>query len=413
MVSSNIKKIKVREILDSRGNPTVEADIWTDCCFARAAVPSGASTGINEALELRDKGDRYNGKGVLKAVKNATDIIAPKLIGMDVMEQKEIDDVMCELDGTDNKLNLGANAILGVSMASAKLAAMHKGESLFEHIAHLAGTTPKLPTPSLNIINGGAHAGNALDIQEFMILPYGENFRESIRMGAETYHVLKSKIKKKYGQDAINVGDEGGFAPPINETNDALDIIMSAIEEAGYEGKIKIGLDSAASGFFSDGKYKISGKDFGVEDMVDMYADIAGTYPIQSFEDPMAEEDWNGFSAVTKKLGDKVTIIGDDLLVTNIKMIEQALKLNACNGLLLKVNQIGTVTESIAAANLAMSNDWKVMVSHRSGETEDSFIADLVTGLGTGLIKSGAPCRSERNAKYNQLIRIEEEMEDA
>ncbi|NOX71111.1 MAG: phosphopyruvate hydratase [Candidatus Micrarchaeota archaeon] len=413
MTETIIEKIKVREILDSRGNPTVEVDLWSKCCFARAAVPSGASTGTHEALELRDKDERFLGKGVLKAIKNATDIIAPKIVGMDAMDQKGLDEAMLNLDGTENKSNLGANAILGISMAAAKLAAMHKGEPLYAHLASLAGTTPKLPTPSLNIINGGAHAGNALDIQEFMILPYGPSFRESMRMASEIYHTLKGKLKKKYGRDAINVGDEGGFAPPINETKEALNMIMESIEDAGYSGKVKIGLDSAASGFYENGVYKVAGKELDIDGMVDMYSEIAKDYPIRFFEDPMDEEDWEGFQAVTKALGDKVTIIGDDLLVTNIGRIKKSLELKATNGLLLKVNQIGTVTESIDAANLAMTNNWDVLVSHRSGETCDSFIADIVVGLGTGLIKSGAPCRSERLAKYNQLMRIEEEMEDA
>ncbi len=404
-----IRKIKAREILDSRGNPTVEVDVYTGAGMARAAVPSGASTGKHEAIELRDGGKRYGGKGVLTAVGNVNGIIAKHLSGQDVRVQAEIDEELINLDGTENKGKLGANALLGVSMAVCKAAAMGKNVPLFTHIASLADNKKMvLPIPSMNVINGGAHAGNSLEIQEFMIQPFANSFAESLRMGAETYHTLKGIIKKKHGKDAINVGDEGGFAAPLNDTQEALELIMSAIEEAGYHGKIEIALDAAASGFYKDGSYSLDGKKLNTEELVDFYKELASKYPIISMEDPFDEEDWHGFAALTEKLGEKVTVIGDDLLVTNVKRIMKAIDMQACNGLLLKVNQIGTVTEAIRAAKISMENKWKVMVSHRSGETSDDFIADLVVGLGTGLIKTGAPCRSERNAKYNQLLRIEE-----
>ena len=407
----NIKQIKAREILDSRGNPTIEVEVHTAGGVFRAAVPSGASTGKHEALELRDGGRRYGGKGVLKAVGHVNRIIGPAIKDDDVCKQEEIDKELIELDGTENKSKLGANALLGVSMAVCKAGASAKGMPLYRYIASLAESKKMvLPVPSLNVINGGAHAGNALDIQEFMIQPFAGSFSESIRMGAETYQVLRGILKKKHGPDAINVGDEGGFAPPLNSTTEALDLLVKAIEEAGYHGKIEIALDCAASGFHEKGRYKLDGKGLSTDKLVDWYAALVKKYPIISIEDPFEEEDWRGFVELTERMGKEVTIIGDDLLVTNPKRIKKALDMGACNGLLLKVNQIGTVSEAIQAANLAMSNGWKVMVSHRSGETEDSFIADLVVGLGTGLIKSGAPCRSERLAKYNQLLRIEEEL---
>jgi enolase len=406
-----IQKIKAREILDSRGNPTVEVDLFTAGGMARAAVPSGASTGTNEALELRDGGKRYGGKGVQKAVDNVNKLIARHVHGRDVRLQGELDEALIELDGTENKDKLGANAILGVSMAACRAAAMGKGVPLFVHIAGISGNKNMvLPVPSMNVINGGAHAGSSLAVQEFMIQPFADTFKEALRMGAETYQVLKGIVKEKHGKSAINVGDEGGFAPAIQDTEEAISLIMKAIEQAGYHGKIMLALDSAASGFYKDAAYHIDGKKLSTGGMVDYYAALAGKYPIISFEDPFEEEDWRGFTQLTQKVGQKVTVIGDDLLVTNVKRIRKAVEMEACNGLLLKVNQIGTVSEAIEAAKYAMQNKWKVMVSHRSGETEDSFIADLVVGLGTGLLKTGAPCRSERNAKYNQLLRIEEEM---
>jgi enolase len=411
MGRSKIKRIKAREILDSRGNPTVEVDLYTGAGMSRAAVPSGASTGKHEALELRDGGKRYLGKGVLKAVDHVNRIIAPNMLGKDVCRQEEIDEELVELDGTEKKSKLGANALLGVSMAVCRAAALAKGMPLYRYIAFLSENKDlTLPIPSLNVINGGAHAGNALDVQEFMVQPFAGTFAESLRMASEIYQTLKGILLKKYGRHSINVGDEGGFAPPLKSTEESIEIILRAVDEAGYHGKAEIALDSAASGFFQDGRYRLEGKRYGTEKLVEWYADLVDKYPIISLEDPFAEEDWHGFVSLTEKVGSKVTVIGDDLLVTNIKRIHKALELGACNGLLLKVNQIGTVSEAMAAARLAMENKWKVMVSHRSGETSDPFIADLVVGLGTGLIKTGAPCRSERLAKYNQLLRIEEEL---
>lgn len=427
--ASRIVSIKAREIFDSRGNPTVEVDLLTDVHLFRAAVPSGASTGIYEALELRD-GDknRLLGKGVLKAVANVNDKIAPKLIGMDVTDQRGIDMMMIEtLDGTQNdwgwsKSSLGANAILAVSMAVCRAGAASMQIPLYEHIANLAGRkTDKyvMPVPSFNVINGGSHAGNRLACQEFMILPLGaQSFREALIIGCEVYHTLKSCIKKKYGQDACNVGDEGGFAPSVQDNNEALDILMDAIKKSGHEAKVKIGTDVAASEFWINGKYDLDFKNPNSppemkksgEELSNYYKDWLTKYPFVSIEDPFDQDDWPSYSKFTKEVGKDVQIVGDDLLVTNTKRIEKALSCAACNALLLKVNQIGSITESIDAANMSMRNGWGVMVSHRSGETEDSFIADLVVGLRTGEIKTGAPCRSERLSKYNQLLRIEEEL---
>ncbi|XP_071508988.1 alpha-enolase-like [Diadema antillarum] len=418
---SGISKIVAREIFDSRGNPTVEVDLTTAQGTFRAAVPSGASTGIYEALELRDKDkSRFLGKGVLKAIGNINDVIAPALIskGVDVTKQEEIDKVMLELDGTDNKTKLGANAILGVSLAVCKAGAAHKGVPLYRHIADLAGnSTVILPCPAFNVINGGSHAGNKLAMQEFMLLPTGAtSFREAMRMGAEIYQNLKAVIKKKYGQDATNVGDEGGFAPNILENKEALNLIMVAIEAAGYTGKIKIGMDVAASEFHRDGKYDLDFKNPNSDpskfltsgQLADVYQSFIKDYPVVSIEDCFDQDDWNAWSEFCGKTD--IQIVGDDLTVTNPKRIKQAVDVRACNCLLLKVNQIGSVTESIEACKLAQSSGWGVMVSHRSGETEDTFIADLVVGLCTGQIKTGAPCRSERLAKYNQILRIEEEL---
>jgi len=414
-MTNEIKSIKAREVLDSRGNPTVEVELCVDNGMVRAMVPSGASTGIHEALELRD-GDnsRYLGKGVLKAVDNVNNVIAPKLIGKDCTQQKEIDNLMLELDGTENKSKLGANAILGVSMAVCKAGALSKKIPLYQHISELAGVNEfVMPVPSLNVINGGTHAGNKLDIQEYMILPVGaSSFREAMRFGAEVYHHLKKIIKQRYGIDAVNVGDEGGFAPPLENMEEPIILLQEAIQAAGYSGKVKIGLDSAASEFFKMDHYTLEGKEITGEELVERYKEIAEKYPIISYEDPFSQDDFETYAKLTEAIGDKVQIVGDDLLVTNVKRIQKAIETKACNALLLKVNQIGTVSESIDACKLAQKNGWGVMVSHRSGETEDSFIADLVVGLKTGQIKSGAPCRSERLAKYNQLLRIEEELGD-
>ncbi|CAN1275785.1 unnamed protein product [Linum perenne] len=396
-----IVSVKARQIFDSRGNPTVETDIkLSDGYLARAAVPSGASTGIYEALELRDGGSEYLGKGVSKAVDNVNSIIGPALIGKDPAEQTAIDTLMVQqLDGTVNEW----------------------GWCKQKHIANLAGN-PKLvlPVPAFNVINGGSHAGNKLAMQEFMILPTGAaSFKEAMKIGAEVYHHLKSVIKKKYGQDATNVGDEGGFAPNIQENKEGLELLKTAIAKAGYTDKVVIGMDVAASEFYgsdksydlnfkeenNDGSAKISG-----EALKDLYKSFVAEYPISSIEDPFDQDDWEHYSKMTSEIGEKVQIVGDDLLVTNPKRVEKAIKEKSCNALLLKVNQIGSVTESIEAVKMSKRAGWGVMASHRSGETEDTFIADLSVGLSTGQIKTGAPCRSERLAKYNQLLRIEEEL---
>jgi enolase len=417
----SIQKIHARQIFDSRGNPTVEVDLTTPKGLFRAAVPSGASTGIYEALELRD-GDKthYLGKGVSKAVSNVNNIIAPKLIGKNVTHQTEIDNFMIELDGTDTKSKLGANAILGVSLAVCKAGAAEKGIPLYRHIADLAGNKEiLLPVPAFNVINGGSHAGNKLAMQEFMILPVGaSSFTEAMRMGTEVYHNLKNIIKEKYGQDATNVGDEGGFAPNILSNSEGLELLQKAIEKAGYTGKVKIGMDAAASEFFKDGKYDLDFKTKNNngsqvksgEELGNLYKEFASKFPIVSIEDPYDQDDWTHYGHLTKDIGTNIQIVGDDILVTNPKRIKKAIEQKTCNALLLKVNQIGSVTESIQAWKMAKEAGWGVMVSHRSGETEDNFIADLVVGLGTGQIKTGAPCRSERLAKYNQMLRIEEEL---
>ncbi|VVB96069.1 Enolase [uncultured archaeon] len=403
-----IEHIHAREILDSRGNPTVEVDVLTESGFGRASVPSGASTGTNEALELRDKEKRYLGKGVTKAVNNVNTEIKDALIGMDVRDQREIDMMMIELDGTPNKSRIGANAILGVSLAVAHAAADSLGLSLYRYLGGANSFT--LPCPTMNIINGGKHAGNHLAIQEFMIQPRGaKTYSEALRMGAETYHTLGAILVKKYGASAVNVGYEGGYAPPLSNTRDALDSVTSAIDEVGYGKEISIGLDAAASEFYEKGIYSIDGSSFSPDDLADYYSDLVKTYPILSIEDPFHEEAFDDFAALTGKLKDTI-IIGDDLFVTNVKRLGQGIKMNAGNALLLKVNQIGTLSEAFDAARLAQKNRFKVIVSHRSAETEDTTIADISVAIGAELIKTGAPARSERNAKYNQLLRIEEEL---
>jgi len=422
----SIKKIHARQIFDSRGNPTVEVDLTTEHGLFRAAVPSGASTGIHEAWEMRD-GDKskWMGKGVLKAVANVNKEIAEALVGKDVKNQAELDKIMIDLDGTANKSKLGANAILGVSLAVCKAGAAAAGVPLYQHIANLAGYGDKpliLPTPAFNVINGGSHAGNKLAMQEFMILPVGaESFTEALRMGSEVYHHLKAGIVKKYGQDAANVGDEGGFAPNIQDNKEGLNLLTAAIAAAGYTGKVVIGMDVAASEFATeDGKYDLDfktkpndgSKKLSPDALTSLYKEFVAEFPIVSIEDGFDQDDWTSWTKLTADIGDKVQIVGDDLLVTNPKRIATGIEKKACNALLLKVNQIGSVTESIQAAKDARNAGWGVMVSHRSGETEDSFIADLVVGLRTGQIKTGAPCRSERLAKYNQLLRIEEELGD-
>ncbi|GIL47394.1 hypothetical protein Vafri_4219 [Volvox africanus] len=415
-----IVKVVGRQIIDSRGNPTVEADVHTRKGMFRAAVPSGASTGVHEAVELRD-GDKskYLGKGVAKAVENINAIIAPALKGMDPTKQVEIDNKMKELDGTDNKGKLGANAILAVSIAVCKAGAAEKGVPLYKHIAALAGNGKLiLPVPSFNIINGGSHAGNALAMQEFMILPVGaSSFAEAMRMGCEVYHALKGLIKAKYGQDACNVGDEGGFAPNIGSNEEGLNLVNEAIEKAGFTGKVKIGMDVASSEFYTeDGMYDLDFKNQPndgsqkktKEQLLELYKEFCHKYPIVTIEDPFEQDDWEPCGKLTAE--GICQVVGDDILVTNPARVKKAIEAKAVNALLLKVNQIGTVTESIEAVRISKDAGWGVMTSHRSGETEDSFIADLAVGLATGQIKTGAPCRSERNAKYNQLLRIEEEL---
>ena len=415
---SKIKEVLAREILDSRGNPTVECDIITSDGVFRAEVPSGASKGSHEALELRDESKRYAGKGVLRAAAHASKTIAKKIIGKDCREQEKIDNIMIRLDGTPNKSKLGANAILAVSMAVCKAGASAKKMPLYRHIADLAGTEKLvMPVPAFNVINGGKHAENNLALQEFMILPVGApSFRVAVRMGAEIYHILKKVIEGRYGKQAANVGDEGGFAPNVEHGIEALELIRGAIDKSGYKGKVKIAIDAAASEFCRNGGYDLGFKNpdkeekISGEQLMEMYCHFIENYPVISIEDPFEQDDWRHFSAFTSMVGNKVQVVGDDLLVTNPKRIVRGIARKACNALLLKVNQIGTVTEAIQACLLAKSAGWNVMVSHRSGDTSDTFIADLAVGLGTGQIKAGAPCRGERTAKYNQLLRIEEEL---
>ena len=405
---SIIKKIKAREILDSRGNPILEADIVIKKGLVRAAVPSGASTGKHESLELRDGGKRYNGKGVLKAINNVNKVIANKVRGMDCTKQRKIDELMIKLDGTENKSRLGANAILAVSKAVCKAGALSEGVPLYKYISKFSGNKVKMPVPFMNIINGGRHAENELSFQEYMIVPKGKTFTDSLRIGVEVYYSLKKIIIKKYGKRNANVGDEGGFAPDLKKVRKPLELITDVIDEIGYSGKVKIALDVAASEFYSVRGYLVDNNYLGVKKLMQVYSDLINRYPIISIEDPFEQESFEDFAIFTRKAG--IQVVGDDLLVTNIKRLEKAIKLKAGNALLLKLNQIGTVTEAIDAANLAFKNNWSVMVSHRSGETEDTFISDLAVGLGCKQIKAGAPCRGERVAKYNQLLRIEEEV---
>ncbi|XP_055916286.1 enolase [Eupeodes corollae] len=416
-----IKSILARQIFDSRGNPTVEVDLTTDLGLFRAAVPSGASTGVHEALELRDEEkNNYHGKGVKKAVDNINKSLAPEVIkaGLEVTQQEEIDNFMIKLDGTENKSKFGANAILGISLAVCKAGAAKKGVPLYKHIADLAGNKDIiLPVPAFNVINGGSHAGNKLAMQEFMILPTGAaSFTDAMKIGSEVYHHLKKVIKDKFGLDATAVGDEGGFAPNIQNNKEALILIQDAIAKGGYTGKVEIGMDVAASEFHKDGVYDLDFKNpasdkslwLSPDKLTNLYLEFVKEFPIISIEDPFDQDHWDAWSNMTANT--PIQIVGDDLTVTNPKRIATAVEKKACNCLLLKVNQIGTVTESIKAHLLAKSNGWGTMVSHRSGETEDTFIADLVVGLSTGQIKTGAPCRSERLAKYNQILRIEEEL---
>ncbi len=410
---SAITAVRGRQILDSRGNPTVEVDVTLeDGSFGRAAVPSGASTGAHEAVELRD-GDkaRWGGKGVEKAVQSVNGEIAEALAGLDAADQGEIDSSMIALDGTENKGRLGANAILGVSLACAKAAAASAGLPLYRYIGDSGANM--LPVPMMNIVNGGAHADNAIDFQEFMIIPAGaSSFAEALRCGAEVFHALKSSLHSK--GLSTSVGDEGGFAPELKSAREALDLIVRAIESAGYRAgsDVLLALDPAATEYFRDGAYQLEGEGLSLtpEQMVGYFDALVGDYPIASIEDGMAEDDWHGWKAMTEALGNRIQLVGDDLFVTNVKRLARGIEEGVANSILIKVNQIGTLTETIAAVRLAQAHDYTAVMSHRSGETEDSTIADLAVGLATGQIKTGSLARSDRVAKYNQLLRIEEDL---
>ena len=413
-MSQLIRKIQAREILDSRGNPTVEVEVGLDDgSWGRAAVPSGASTGVHEALELRD-GDmsRYGGKGVLKAVEHVNIDIAEAVRGLDALDQAGLDRAMITLDGTDNKSKLGANAVLGVSMAAARAAAASVGLPLYRYLGGASANL--LPVPMFNILNGGVHANwQSTDLQEFMIAPVGApSFREALRWGAETYHALRGVLKS--GGFATGVGDEGGFAPAFKKNSDAVEHILKAVEKAGYRPgeEIAVVIDAAASGFYEDGAYNLrtEGRKVGAEEMVRMYEEWVGRYPIISIEDGLAEDDWAGWTLMTGALGAKTQIVGDDIFVTNVLRIGRGIKEKAANSVLIKLNQIGTLTETVEAIRMARRAGWTAMISHRSGETVDSFIADLTVAMGTGQLKTGAPCRGERIEKYNQLMRIEESL---
>jgi len=419
MKNSKIHSIKAREILDSRGNPTVEVDLETNLGIFRASVPSGASRGKYEAVELRDGGKRYHGMGVLKAVRNVNEIITPKLKGKDVTRQKEIDELLIKLDGTENKSKLGANAICSVSMAVCRTGATTNNLPLYKYISQVYQRDPaalSLPLPCFNIINGGVHAGNELDFQEFMISPQQKTFSRNLQIASEIYHQLKEIIKQKYIDLGINVGDEGGFAPPVRVPEEALNLILEAAKNLGYQNKIKIILDVAASQFYAKGTYKTRIGAFSREGLLKYYSDLIQKYPILALEDPFTEDDWEGWQKLKSNIKNqrsKIIIIGDDLLATNHKRIKLAEEKKACNAVIIKMNQIGTITETIEAAKLAKSYGWKIIVSHRSGETCDDFVADLAVGIGADFIKTGAPARGERVAKYNRLLRIEEEIRSA
>jgi enolase len=411
---SKIKEVKAREILDSRGNPTVEVDVVLDSgIMGRAAVPSGASTGEHEAIELRD-GDksRYLGKGVLKAVENVKKIIGPKLVGKEPFDQKGIDEFMINLDGTQNKARLGANAILGVSLAVCKAAAIEKGQPLYRYVGGDGANV--LPVPMMNIVNGGAHADNNVDLQEFMIMPLGaDSFRDALRIGAEVFHNLKNILKKKGLSTAV--GDEGGFAPDLRSNAEAVEVILEAIRQAGYKaGKdVYIALDPASSSFYEDGKYILEAeakKENSNVDMINFYEEWVKSYPIISIEDGLAEDDWDGWLELTKRLGQKIQLVGDDLFVTNTKRLKKGIESSIANSILIKVNQIGTLTETLAAIKMAREAGYTAVISHRSGETEDTTISHLAVASGTGQIKTGSTSRTDRVAKYNELLRIEEEL---
>ena len=407
---TTIKSIKAREILDSRGNPTVEVDVeLSDGSFGRAAVPSGASTGAFEAVELRDGGERYLGKGVLSAISNIQKEIAPKLVGSDPFAQRAIDKLMIDLDGTANKSKLGANAILGVSLAVARAASNSKKTPLYKFIG--GENADLLPVPMMNILNGGAHADTNVDIQEFMIAPIGaKNFKEALRWGAEVYHALKSVLKKR--GLATSIGDEGGFAPNLDSNRAALDLIVEAINKAGFKlgTEIALAMDVAATEFYKDGSYEFEGGKLSAQEMISYYQGLVDSYPLVSIEDPLSEDDWDGWRSITEALGEKVQLVGDDLFVTNPERLSRGISSRTANALLVKVNQIGSLTETLDAVEMAHKAGYRSMMSHRSGETEDTTIADLAVATASGQIKTGAPARSERVAKYNQLLRIEEEL---
>lgn len=408
-----IEQVGAREILDSRGNPTVEVEVLLDDgSFGRAAVPSGASTGAHEAVELRDEDDRYMGKGVTKAVEAVLDVLAPAVIGIPAEDQRVVDEALLDADGTPNKSTVGANAVLGVSLAVARAAAESSGLELYRFIG--GANAHVLPVPMMNILNGGAHADSGVDVQEFMIAPIGApTFREALRMGTEVYHHLKTVIKDR--GLSTGLGDEGGFAPSVESTTAALDLIAEAIEKAGYSlgTDVALALDVAATEFYSGGKYHFEGKQLSAAEMADVYAELVGKYALVSIEDPLGEDDWDGWKTLTDMIGDKVQLVGDDLFVTNPQRLAEGIEKGLANALLVKVNQIGTLTETLDAVDLAHRNRYASMMSHRSGETEDTTIADLAVACNCGQIKTGAPARSERVAKYNQLLRIEEMLGDA
>jgi enolase len=403
---SRITSVHARQVLDSRGNPTVEVEVVAGR-RGRAIVPSGASTGVHEAVELRDGGNAWSGKGVSTAVANANGEIAEAVRGLDVANQESLDRALIELDGTPNKGRLGANAILGVSLAAAKAAAAEADLSLFSYLGGDAATT--LPVPMLNVINGGVHADNSIDLQEFMLVPAGaESFSEGLRIAAETYHALK-KLLAGRGL-STGVGDEGGFAPDLESSELAIEAILDAAESAGHRDRVAIALDPASSEFFSDGRYRFEGRELAPDEMAGFYADLAGRFPLVSLEDGNAEDDWEGWRATTERLGERLQLVGDDIFVTNPERLRLGMERGVANSILIKVNQIGTLTETVEAVRLAHENGYTAVMSHRSGETEDATIADLAVALGTGQIKTGAPARSDRVAKYNQLLRIEEEL---
>ncbi|MBI2529629.1 MAG: phosphopyruvate hydratase [Candidatus Diapherotrites archaeon] len=410
MAGSKILRISARQVFDSRGNPTVEAIVQTSGGIFTAIAPGGASTGKYEALELRDRGREFLGLGVQKAIANVNGPIAKKLKGKDCAKQKEIDSALIGIDGTANKSRLGANALLPVSIACCKAAASSEGRPLHKYISKIAKTRPKLPAPLINVINGGKHAGDFLDFQEYMFVPFAGKFSERLRMGVEIFHELEREIQQRYGRNTTNVGDEGGFAPPIKPAGKPFELIENSAKKLGYGGKIKLALDAAANSFWRQGYYALEQRRYSPNALLAYYEKMANEFSLFSIEDPFHENAWGEFAALTESIGRKTLVVGDDLLVTNPARIKKAIELKACNALLLKPNQIGTISEAIEAAKIAGKAGWKVIVSHRSGETEDSFIADFAVGLGTGYCKFGGLSRSERLSKYNQLLRISEKL---